>query len=65
MAHALDQLDLPLEGVHHRGIDDARNIARIARHVLPHVARTALDRMVDIADRSGMYGATIEPKRTR
>jgi inhibitor of KinA sporulation pathway (predicted exonuclease) len=29
MAGALAILDLPLEGTHHRGVDDARNIARI------------------------------------
>lgn len=33
MAKALQLLDLPLEGVHHRGIDDAKNIARIFRAV--------------------------------
>ena len=31
MADALRHLGLPLEGTHHRGIDDARNIARIFR----------------------------------
>ena len=31
MAQALDMLNLPLEGKHHRGIDDARNIAKIFR----------------------------------
>ena len=65
MAKALAQLDLPLEGTHHRGVDDARNIGRIAQQVLPHVARNALDRMVDIAEASGMYETTAEPKRTR
>jgi len=30
MRHALRLLGLELEGAHHRGIDDARNIARIA-----------------------------------
>ncbi|HWO78436.1 MAG TPA: 3'-5' exonuclease, partial [Bacillus sp. (in: firmicutes)] len=29
MARALEMLKLPLEGTHHRGIDDARNIAKI------------------------------------
>lgn len=29
MAQALDLLELPLEGIHHRGGDDAWNIARI------------------------------------
>lgn len=34
MAAALKYLDLPLVGTHHRGIDDARNIARIAQLML-------------------------------
>ena len=29
MATALDKLGLPLEGTHHRGVDDAWNIANI------------------------------------
>ena len=29
MAKALEQAGLPLQGAHHRGIDDARNIARL------------------------------------
>lgn len=29
MKRALGMLELPLSGRHHRGIDDARNIARI------------------------------------
>jgi inhibitor of KinA sporulation pathway (predicted exonuclease) len=29
MAEALRQVSLPLVGTHHRGIDDARNIARL------------------------------------
>ncbi|MEM7244136.1 MAG: 3'-5' exonuclease [Acidobacteriota bacterium] len=29
MGKALRMMDLPLEGTHHRGIDDARNIARL------------------------------------
>ncbi len=37
MKAALGILDLPLEGQHHRGIDDARNIARIARVLLPQL----------------------------
>jgi inhibitor of KinA sporulation pathway (predicted exonuclease) len=37
MSAALRRLDLPLEGRHHRGIDDARNIARIAQVVLPEI----------------------------
>jgi inhibitor of KinA sporulation pathway (predicted exonuclease) len=35
MAQALRLLGLPLEGTHHRGSDDARNIARIAQVLLP------------------------------
>lgn len=34
MAAALKHLDLPLVGTHHRGIDDARNIALIAQQML-------------------------------
>ena len=37
MAAALRKLDLPLEGTHHRGIDDARNIARIAQKLIPQL----------------------------
>ncbi len=34
MAQALSMLHLPLTGTHHRGLDDARNIATIARRLL-------------------------------
>lgn len=34
MDAALKQLGIPLEGTHHRGIDDARNIAKILRQLL-------------------------------
>jgi inhibitor of KinA sporulation pathway (predicted exonuclease) len=34
MAEGLKRLGLPLEGTHHRGGDDARNIARIAAALL-------------------------------
>lgn len=34
MAGALRRLGLPLEGTHHRGIDDARNIARILPYAI-------------------------------
>lgn len=37
MDAALRHLGLPLEGTHHRGIDDARNIARIALTLLPQL----------------------------
>ncbi len=35
MARALEIAGLPLEGTHHRGGDDARNIARLALSILP------------------------------
>ena len=38
MKKALYILEMPLKGTHHRGIDDARNIAKIARVVLPVMA---------------------------
>jgi len=34
MAKALSKLGIPLEGTHHRGVDDARNIAGIAQIIL-------------------------------
>jgi inhibitor of KinA sporulation pathway (predicted exonuclease) len=34
MAGALALLDIPLEGTHHRGVDDANNIAKILRSIL-------------------------------
>lgn len=34
MDHALDHLKLKLDGTHHRGVDDARNIANILIHTL-------------------------------
>ena len=37
MARALEHAALPLEGTHHRGGDDARNIARLAALVLPRL----------------------------
>ena len=36
-AEALAKAGLPLIGTHHRGIDDARNIARLAGLVLPQL----------------------------
>lgn len=35
MERALQLVNLPLEGIHHRGLDDARNIARLALLMLP------------------------------
>lgn len=34
MSQALDILKYPLEGTHHRGIDDAKNISKILRWIL-------------------------------
>jgi len=34
MAKALQLVSLPLEGTHHRGIDDARNIAKLLPYIL-------------------------------
>lgn len=31
---ALQLLGIPLEGTHHRGVDDSTNIARILRRIL-------------------------------
>jgi 3'-5' exoribonuclease 1 len=39
MKRALEILNLPLEGEHHRGIDDAKNIARIFRTVYPDLIK--------------------------
>jgi 3'-5' exoribonuclease 1 len=41
MADALNLLGLPHVGHPHRGIDDARNIARIAQAALPHLKLSA------------------------
>lgn len=42
MKAALSILKLPLEGTHHRGIDDARNITKIARVILPELQNNSL-----------------------
>ncbi len=34
MDRALKMLNLPLVGIHHRGVDDAKNIAKILHHLL-------------------------------
>lgn len=34
MAGALKILEIPLEGTHHRGVDDANNIAKILWHIM-------------------------------
>ncbi len=36
MAQALELLNLPLEGIHHRGVDDAWNIGKILSKLLWH-----------------------------
>ena len=38
MARALKMLEIPLAGTHHRGIDDARNIAAIAQTMMEHLS---------------------------
>lgn len=38
MKKALNKLNLPLKGTHHRGIDDAENIAKIFKAVYPDLA---------------------------
>lgn len=37
MKGALALMEIPLEGTHHRGIDDARNIGKIAQIILPKI----------------------------
>jgi inhibitor of KinA sporulation pathway (predicted exonuclease) len=44
MAQALEHAGLPLEGTHHRGADDARNVARLAMLVLPRLGSSPHDR---------------------
>jgi inhibitor of KinA sporulation pathway (predicted exonuclease) len=34
MSGALRLMNIPLEGIHHRGVDDARNIAKILYRLL-------------------------------
>lgn len=40
MDRALKLMKIPLDGTHHRGIDDARNIARLTLLMLPWVLKT-------------------------
>ena len=37
MDTALKMLKIPLEGLHRRGIDDAKNIAKVAKVLLPEL----------------------------
>lgn len=53
MAGALARVGLPLEGTHHRGIDDARNIARLLPWALGRVRTNADEVLVD--DRARRY----------
>jgi inhibitor of KinA sporulation pathway (predicted exonuclease) len=39
MKRALELMGIPLDGQHHRGVDDARNIAKIARVMLPQMGK--------------------------
>lgn len=34
MAQAMEHMGIPLEGTHHRGIDDARNMAKLMRYIV-------------------------------
>ena len=45
MAKALNILDIKLEGTHHRGIDDARNIAKIAVQILPMLEKRGMGQL--------------------
>lgn len=47
MAKALNILGIRLEGTHHRGIDDARNIAKIAVQILPIIEKRRLGDLVN------------------
>lgn len=44
MARALKAVNLPLEGTHHRGGDDAWNIARLTAYLLKEHGRPVLDK---------------------
>jgi len=39
MRRALELLGMSLDGQHHRAVDDARNIAKIAQVLLPHLEK--------------------------
>jgi inhibitor of KinA sporulation pathway (predicted exonuclease) len=46
MKEALNHVGLALEGTHHRGIDDARNIGKLAEIILPRLEEAGL---IDLA----------------
>ena len=58
MAQALKHCGLPLEGTHHRGIDDARNIARL----LPWIVGT---KAIQPVDPTAMTAHDLPPCRLR
>ena len=41
MKGALAMMNIPLDGIHHRGVDDARNIAKLAQIILPQIEAEA------------------------
>lgn len=49
MAAALNHVRLPLEGSHHRGIDDARNTAKLARLTLPRLERENTEKLARLS----------------
>jgi len=46
MARALELAEIPLEGVHHRGGDDAWNIAKLLGHLLNNHSDTLMEKLV-------------------
>jgi 3'-5' exoribonuclease 1 len=48
MAKALAHAGLPLEGLHHRGIDDAWNIAKLAQLILPQLEQEGVIPFFDL-----------------
>jgi inhibitor of KinA sporulation pathway (predicted exonuclease) len=56
MAEALKILAMPLEGRHHSGVDDSRNIARILQVILGAAREEALGRAVEWLKEPGKLG---------
>lgn len=58
MAGALRHLKLPLEGTHHRGADDAGNIAQVLFHTLRHALRGEVTEkgILSLYERMQCYG---------
>jgi 3'-5' exoribonuclease 1 len=42
MAQAMKIAKIELEGIHHRGIDDAKNIAKLALKILPKLEKQTI-----------------------